>query len=159
MARRRNPLSDGPWAALFFAVMLCVAVIGGGCESSSAPPPPRATKAMTDPSAERLHELSGAVLLHYIRHNQLPASLEALHELDASIGDPIDPLYGDPYVYLSPPVDLPGRRGQLLMYAPGVARGHRASRWAVLVEGVGQDASLTTQVVLIPSAEIAKAVQ
>ena len=92
-------------------------------------------RSATDPCADRLHAICGAMLLYYAVNRRLPADVE---ELRAIAGPDPDveftcPVSGKPYVYN--PDGLPrgkGRPGFLVLYdAEGT---HSGLRWSVAAE-------------------------
>lgn len=111
-----------------------------------------------DPSAERLHDICGYLLLYYRQHRALPPSLEALRAARSGEIPPLlCPESGQPYLYQESAVEMPGRPGRLLVHAPSRARATvqgYPSRWAVLVAEPRGEGPLVAQVVLIPEAEI-----
>jgi hypothetical protein len=87
----------------------------------------------TEPSAARLHDLSGDLLLYYAIHRRLPDSLEALATVvDADrTPDFTSPASGRPLVYTPSSIAPPGDDRRLVLYDPTPTRNR--SYWAVLM--------------------------
>jgi hypothetical protein len=92
-------------ARIWAAVVVCIsaAVMGSGCQLPSKPAAP--TRAPVerdplDPVAERMHELSGQILLFHSAYKRLPKSLQ---ELCQAVGEDtraaLDPATGRPVAY------------------------------------------------------------
>src|SRR5439155_27091496 len=101
------------------------------------------------------HEASGALLLYYAQHRDLPPSLEVLEKVPGAedAGEMICPVSHEPYVYnpggLPAPGQPPGAR--LVLYDAHPA--HAGHRWAVAIlppDGVGP---LVAKVLLIPESQ------
>jgi len=127
----------------------CIGLIGlaAGCRTTA--PAVRRPSVEADACAERLHDLSGRLLLHYSLHRRLPETLEALAALDPEQPVPlVCPVSGEPYVYRPEGLQVPGRPGRLVLY--DAAPRHSAMRWGVFVDDAGDARRLTARVILIP---------
>ena len=121
-----------------------------GPDSPGRPTAP--LRSATDPCADRLHAICGAMLLYYHLNRRLPADFEELRAIAGP--DPevefTCPVSGKPYVYNPqglPPVK--GRPGLLVLYdAEGT---HSGLRWAVVaVQPRNTAQPLVTEVVAQP---------
>jgi hypothetical protein len=102
-----------------------------------------------DPCAERLHDLSGRLLLYYSQHGRLPATLDALPPLDpANPTPPVCPASGRPYVYAPAGVRVPDQPGRLVLYDAQAI--HAGMRWGVFVDEAPDGARLTARVLFVP---------
>jgi hypothetical protein len=121
----------------------------GGC--GSPPPPPAPRTAVTDPCAERLHDLCGPLLLHRALRKKLPDRLEDLRK-DAGPGEEIAlvcPATGKAYIYEKDGISVPGIAGKVIVRD---AVPHSGVRWAITVMGEGSASTLNTRVVGIVEA-------
>ena len=96
---------------------------------------PTAPLSATDPCADRLHAICGAMLLYYHLNRRLPADVEELRGIAGPDPDVefTCPVSGQPYVY--DPQGRPrgkGRPGLMVMY--DAAPTHSGMRWAVAAE-------------------------
>ena len=125
------------------ALLAVALALTAGCRT----PAPIAGKPGTalDVCAERLHEVSGQLLLHYCANGRLPGSTPELRALGAPIMCPVS---GREYVYRPDGVPMPEDRGRLVLYDP--APSHRNGRWGVVVLKVTPGAPITTRVVWLP---------
>jgi hypothetical protein len=149
----------GRLAKLLAALGACWLTLG--CQSEPAVQAPLSAT-VTDPSAEKLHEICEQLLIHYALSQSLPPSLEALR--DAKAGDTlslVSPVSGRPYAYFAKPLFLKGRTNRLLVCDADVAKATvrgRPARWVVLVTEPDPDSDpggpLTTQVVLMAQSEL-----
>src|SRR6478735_5745074 len=76
----------------------------GSVDDLSTQPPSRTVAALnsnTDPCATRLHEATGALLLYYATHQDIPPTLEDLKKSPGmeGAGDMTCPVSHKPYVY------------------------------------------------------------
>ncbi len=85
----------------------------------------------TDPCAMQMWDISGAMLLYWKLHNQLPESLEELQ-----IGPRLDDelvfkcaLSSQPYVYVPQGMATPGSDSRLILYDQTP---HRGKRWVII---------------------------
>jgi hypothetical protein len=119
------------------AVLLC------GCAAPKPPPDASAGAATSqpalsetpdvnrDPCAQRLHDLSGMMLLHVALYDQLPPSLEALKQLPGADADlqTICPVSGQPYAYTPQGIEIPGVEYRI--YAWDSVPAHGTYRWGI----------------------------
>lgn len=79
----------------------------------------------------RLHDLSGALLFHYLNHNKLPADLSELRSLEADKPLPpaVCPVSSRPYVYNAGGIFMQEQRSYVVLYDPAPSHSHM--RWAV----------------------------
>jgi hypothetical protein len=113
---------------------------------------PAALKEATDPCAEQLHEVCGAMLLYYIAAHRLP---NTLHELGAFADQPLVftcPLSGDDYVYR--PISLQGTvdHPQLVMYDRHPV--HEGKRWGIVGAPAEEKRPVSLWVVLFDDAQM-----
>lgn len=101
-----------------------------------------------DPCAERLHDLSGKLLMHHAAHGEMPASLADLDSPGKVAARELRtcPVTHTEYRYDPTGRELPGHPGRLIVYDATPA--HDSGRWAVLL--IRGRAPLTTRVVWLP---------
>lgn len=137
------------------AVLLCcglaLSVLGGcGSHDRAAAPETRRPSVQEDPCAQRLHDLSGRLLLYYSQRARLPASLDALPPLDPADPTPaVCPVSGLAYVYAPAGVRVPDYPGRLVLY--DAQPSHAGMRWGVFVDTATAGGHLTARV--LPVAE------
>ena len=133
---------------------IVVATLVAGCGSDGAPAPSTdasiatAEPSAVDPCAERLHDLTGGLLLYYYQYGRLP---ESLAEVSApGLGLPVAecPTSGVPYAYDAEGIRLPERTERLILYE-GV-QAHGPYRWAVSVGEPDGSGQLQTKVIPVP---------
>jgi len=135
----------GSRTGLLMAVVLTV--FAAGCRM----PAGGATGASSgvDPCAERLHDISGHLLIYYSANRRLPASLDELRALVGPDGPPlVCPLSGLPYTYDPSGPEVPGQPGRLLLYDSEPT--HAGARWGIVMAEPAGAAPLTSRVVLLP---------
>lgn len=118
---------------------------GGGSLSAEAP------ITNTDPCAMRLHELSGALLLHYFNHFELPQDLAQLQPLESGklLPPAVCPVTGAPYIYYPTGILLTEQQAYVVLYDSAPA--HSRMRWAVTVhEPADGGETLLTKVIVLP---------
>jgi hypothetical protein len=124
-----------------------VALAAAGCQMPAAAGRP--SSATIDLCADRLHELSGRLLLYYSLHQELPPTLEDLRGVDPAPMPPaVCPTSGRPYVYNRAGVKVPGRDGLAVIYDWTPV--HAGMRWCILVEKAAPGEPLTARVLLVP---------
>jgi hypothetical protein len=138
------------------AVVLCflTVVALGGCQWPEAPAAPVRTPAERDPLdpvAQRMHEVSGLILLFHGAYNRLPASLQ---ELCVATGeDPsavTDPATGRAIAYSSSSFASTSSAGKVIAYASPSA-GDGACWCITFSEATG---SAVCRVVPLPAADL-----
>jgi hypothetical protein len=128
-----------------------LALFALGCQTAA--PAARKGGAMLDPCAERLHEISGALLLYCSSTGQLPEKLADLKAADLEPLPPlVCPLSGKPYVYDPQGLPVQGRRGRLVVY--DAAPSHNGKRWGILADLGADDKPLSSRVVLVPEGPV-----
>ena len=150
---------------------LIVLISGGalafGCAAPSKPPPPTKTAtpapvvtpgspehpaqlSNTDACAEQLHEASGALLLYYGVHHELPKSVDELKQLpgfeNLSLSCPVSHLA---YVY-DPTLARPGLSSGYRLILYDAENSHAGMRWAVSVKEQEGNEPLVAKVVAVP---------
>ena len=142
-------------AAVCLACCVALAMIAAGCQTAA--PAARQTGIKTgvetDPCADRLHEISGRLLLYYSVAGKMPPVLANLKGVDS---DPMPPLAcpasGKPYVYNPVGLVVQGQPGRLVIYDP--APSHNGKRWGILAAITAGDQPLSSRVVLVPEGPI-----
>ena len=137
------------WGVGLAALACCVvlAALAAGCRTAA--PAGRRPSVEADACSERLHDLSGRLLLHYSLHRRLPPTLEAMEAFDPENPVPfVCPVSEKPYVYRPEGLQVPGRPGRLVLY--DAAPCHSGMRWGVFVDGAGDARRLIARVILIP---------
>jgi hypothetical protein len=122
------------WLAGVFVV--ACAIIAGGCRSTPHKSARASTKTLdvnTDPCAMRLHEISGALLLYFATHRDLPPTIEALEKAPGATdaGPLVCPVSNLPYLYL--PAGLPAPDRESLIVLADAQPSHAGMRWAVTI--------------------------
>ena len=142
--RRRGGIME---MAVLLAVAALAAAGCGGSERRTAPDD------QTDPCAERLHDLSGRLLLYYAEHEALPRSVR---ELDKGIPGPavpvICPACGKAYVYDRDGLLVRGRLGKLILY--DAVDCHSGMRWGIMVDPPRTGQPLVLRVVRLKPGDI-----
>ena len=102
------------------------------------------------PCAERLHELSGSLLLYSATHGRLPGSLEELRAADAkcSLEALRCPISRKTYAYHPQGIPLPDGQSALVLF--DAAPVHRNGRWAVAISSTAARSPLVARVVWVP---------
>ena len=111
---------------------------------------------ITDPSAARLHDISGQILMYYAVNKRLPDRLDELAAF-ADLGtEPsyVSPTSGKPYAYLPAGLVTPGQPRRLIVYEAALAAG--AKRWGILMGEPQGDQPAAMWVVPLPD-EVFKA--
>jgi len=109
----------------------------------------------TDPTATRLHDLAGKILMHRLMHHRLPATLEEFagpSDIVAGTGEGIDPATRRLFIYTpDSPINrkLPGR---VILHQP-LSQGARG-RWALLINDLASDGQVITYVQRVPDGEL-----
>ena len=141
-------------ATLLLAAAGCSATPQAGKPSPSAPPPTDdRSLTSTDPCALRLHDISGALLLYFNTHGDLPPTLAVLSKSPGAedIGDMTCPTSGQPYVYVPKgiPVDPPPSR--VVLFDPTPAHAGGTKRLAIVIQPPPQPGGvLQARVIAIP---------
>ena len=155
------------------AVLAAMLLAAGGCAAAKKTTPPRGKASttrpatakvdaaaplsggvtITDPCANRLHDLAGSLLLYYAVHRRLPEQIAELDQIagPTARGALACPVSGQPYIYNPRGLLAPDTKSQIVLYDP--APSHAGRRWAVsIVEPTGDSDALVTKVVLLPDA-------
>jgi len=135
-----------------------LAALAAGCRTAAPSPVVRRPSVEEDLCAERLHDLSGAILFYYAAHHRLPESPAVL----ASLGpeDPVPlvcPLSDQPYLYHPTGLRVQGQPGRMVLYDAVAC--HTGMRWGVFVDGGGTGRRLIARVVLVADAAVIAAEQ
>lgn len=131
------------------AAAVALAVLAAGCQKQATTPEVRRPSLEKDPCAERLHDLSGRLLLYYATHHRLPETLAALPPLDPAHPTPtVCPVSGKPYVYRPKGLAVSGQPGRLVLY--DLEPSHAGMRWGVFIDKASGDNRLTARVILLP---------
>jgi hypothetical protein len=110
-----------------------------------------ASQSVTDPCADRLHALSGPLLLYYSLHRKLPTKMDELRDIAGPDPDvAFDcPVSGKPYVFDAHGPKRSTGPGFLIIYDSQPTHGGR--RWGVAAEEPKNTAQpLVTHVVMEP---------
>ena len=150
---RGDPIRRRGLAVLAAAV---VAIVAAGCQMPATANRP--SSATIDLCADRLHDLSGRLLLYYSLHQELPPTLDDLRGVDPAPMPPaVCPASGRPYVYNRAGLKIPGRDGLAVIYDWSPV--HAGMRWCVLVEAAGPGEPLTARVIRVPDLPAFSAVE
>lgn len=133
-------------------VVVCAGLAGGCAAEVKAPPAARPgvgaaddAAMATDASAVRLQDISGAMLLYYVKHKELPGVLEDLRPLVGPEMAFANPVTGQPYVYVRSGLAVPGQERMLLLY--DAAAGADGWRWGIVASLPDGNRPLTMMVV------------
>lgn len=173
--RPRPDLIRSAMPALALALALLAGVMLSGCKSAPPPalPRPVTQQPLDDPCVNRLHDLAGQLLIYYVRHGQLPQTLDELAA--AHLVPETDlkcPLSGQPYVYdpsgirlpdvgkvafpVPEGVQVPAPPDWLIVYdASPVHAGHR---WGIVVSSPYAPGPMTSDVVAVTELELQNAI-
>jgi hypothetical protein len=120
----------------------------GGNASAGAPTSPDAIVS-TDPTAARLQDIGGYVLLYYREHQQMPANLDELRSMPG--GQDLQftsASTGKPLVYQSAGMWSPQRGDKcIILYDPDLKHG---ARWCLFMTRPKAGAALSVDVTVIP---------
>jgi hypothetical protein len=149
-------------------VLIASMALAWGCQSNTTPPPQGSVppplpvvKAPvgntpdqavdTDPSAQRLDDILGALLLYFRANQGMPPALEDLRTV-AGFGSELNLISpsGQPYGYVPAGLTIPGNNKRLVVYDP--AENPNGRRWCILVSALSPGAALTAEVLEIPEA-------
>jgi hypothetical protein len=153
---------------LISAALIGAAVfVASGCESTTTSSSPRAMNNSandqaltadqalnTDPSALRLDDIDGAMLLYYRDNQQMPPRLEDLGPYAQSVGitlNLVSPGNGMHYGYDANGMTALGATKLLVVYDP--APGTNGRRWCILMAPPHPGAALSAEVLDIPEFE------
>ena len=136
-----------------------VAALLAGCKTGPKPPPATAPSlsqsespviGSTDPSAMKLHDLSGAMLMYYALNKRLPDSIDDLRPLaDGDAGaDALVPGTRTPYVYSANGIVLQDQSARVVLYEPAPL--HDGFRLAVRIDEPKPDRPLIARVISLP---------
>ena len=127
-------------------LILTAAVILVGCQTPARDIP--GSGSVTDPCADRLHELAGSLLRYYSLHGTLPQDLRDLHRMAGQgiLPRPVCPVSGEPYIYRKDGVVLEGQAGQLVLYDAVPA--HAGMRWGVVITTAKEGGTMAAHVLL-----------
>lgn len=138
------------------ATWLCfiaLAPLAAGCRTTG--PTARRPSVRRDACAERLHDISGHLLLYYAQHRKLPAALADLGPAGGLPDRPIMcPASGKPYVYDPRGASVSNRAGRLVLCDPGPS--HSGMRWGVLVDEAAGGGQMTARVVLVAEKDLVR---
>ena len=151
------------WCASLLIATLLLAAAGCSATPQAAKPAPTASGSAssddralisTDPCALRLHDISGALLLYYNTHADLPPTLDILIKSPGAqdLGELTCPASGQPYVYFPAgvPVDPPPSRVVLFDATPA----HAGKRLAIVIQPPTQPGGvLQARVIAIPESK------
>jgi hypothetical protein len=108
----------------------------------------------SDPCAARMHDVAGAMLMHYALNQKLPERLEELSAMQDVGSPPLEftcPQSNMPYVYVPAGLRAEGRNKVIVLHdAAAVHAG--ASRWCILMPEhvVASPASKSLEVLQLP---------
>ena len=131
----------------------CAMALLAGCVSEPVDPAPREVPTGLNPTAERLHEICGSILLFHGAYHRMPESLEELRRATGMTPDAIiDPVTRRPFAYVPEGfATSPAGRRAVLLAAPGPGA---ETCWAVTV--LQANRSLSAKVVALPAEAFAE---
>jgi hypothetical protein len=135
--------------AALLALSGCQSTARGSRSAAGTQPVADASVPVSDPCADRLHEVSGALLMYVLGHGQLPPTLSAL-EADGEVSSELlnCPLSRRPYAYNLEGLHLPGRKDRLIMY--DAAPVHDGHRWGIVMSDPKDAGPRTAEVIAVP---------
>jgi hypothetical protein len=149
-ARRARFLAGG--VAVLAAAL--VAILAAGCQTSAqrtTPSPHEDT--LTDPCADRLHDLCGRLLLYYSLRGEMPESLDDLASVDTAPMPPlVCPASGWAYAYNKDGLVLRGVPGRILVYDAVPA--HGGMRWCIVADAAEPDQPLAARILQVPGSVV-----
>lgn len=148
---------DRPRCRLWWIV--CGA-LAAGCQMQEATPPAvqKPSVSMDDACAERLHDLSGQLLLHHSLHERFPQSLHQLAETGGGDAAPLTcPISGRPYVYRPGGLRLPRQPGLLIVHDAEAC--HSGMRWGILADEPQSGKPPTLRVILLSEESFSSALK
>ena len=129
------------------ACCAALAMLAAGCQTAA--PAARKTGVEIDPCAERLHEISGVLLLYCSVNGKLPKDLADLKGADSAPLPPlVCPVSGKPYIYNRDGIAVQGRLGRLVVYDSTPS--HSGKRWGILADLGADHKPLSSRIVLVP---------
>jgi hypothetical protein len=128
-----------------------------GCrmEKESVDPPAHRPSVKSDPCADRLHDLSGHLLMYHGLNRRLPAKLEDLEGGMGKLPPLVCPVSKKPYVYTPEGMEIAGRDEIMIVHDPEPS--HSGMRWAILVAPPESGKALTTRVIMLTERAITTA--
>jgi len=125
------------------------AAISAGCTYERVEPDPAPLDPALAPCPSRLHDIAGAILLHYVARQTMPPDLAAIQLAGGDSCPPLQcPVSGKPYVYNPDGLEVPGQVGRVVLYDATPV--HDGRRWALVVAQTSPTVALEVRVVLLP---------
>lgn len=140
-------MSERRVRALAFLLILAIVCVLSGCRVAGR----RESWAPVDPCRDRLHQISGHLLLYYAAHGQLPPTLDRLPRLgdQGELPPLVCPVSGKSYVYDRDGIAAPDGRGRVVLYDAEPV--HSGMRWGITVAPVGEGGGMSAQVLMLPA--------
>jgi len=135
---------------------LVLAALAAGCGTVPATREANpSVDANLDPCADRLHDISGRLLLYYSVRRQLPQRLADLSETSrAETLQLTCPVSGKPYVYTPEGLVVSGWPGRLIVHDAQPC--HTGLCWGILAEAAKPGQPLVLRVTRLPETAITK---
>ena len=130
--------------AIWLTPVLILAM-AAGCTVAPPKPASRPAGPEEDPCAERLHDLSGQLLMYYVRHNKLPQDLS---QLGSESPKPVCPVCNKPYLYNPQGLDVPNMSARAIVW--DALPCHSGFRWAIVMDLLKPGQSLNLKVIPLP---------
>ena len=148
-SQRRDRLSRSVVVLLLAGMVGCAGPKGGSAKPATQP---AAATAADDACAQRLHDLSGGLLLDYLQHQSLPMKLSQIELPGSEAGRAamdalICPASNQPYVYNPQGLPAPDRKSRMIVYDSVPSHGGR--RWAITLN-VSEGSQPQTGVLAVP---------
>jgi hypothetical protein len=141
-------------------LLILTALTAAGCQTASAPtapppiasPPSQQTSAAkpifgSDPSAQRLQDLEGDILLYYAANRKLPDSLDDLRSVDSDVNFN-SPVLGQPYIYDPRGLWAAGSNQSIILYDQVVTADGK--RWCLFMSPPQGNGVLSLNVWAVP---------
>ena len=150
VSQRRDRLGRSVIVLLLAAMVGCAGPKGGGQAKPTTQP--IAATAADDACAQRLHDLSGGLLLYYLQHQSLPMKLSQIELPGGEAGRAamdalICPASDQPYVYNPQGLAAPDHKSRMVVYDSVPSHGGR--RWAIMLS-ITEGAQPQTGVLAVP---------
>lgn len=133
----------------------CVLLLFVGCASKGNGVQPAEAEAQAtwlqddpaDPTAIRLHDLAGKILLYQATKHSMPTKLEDFASTAAG-GDGVDPATGQSFLYTPDSAMRSGLPGRVILHQPRA--NPERGRWALLMNDLASDGRVVTYVQRVP---------
>ena len=126
-----------------------------GCAKNAPPATRPSAVSISDPCAERLHEIAGLLLHYYAINGDLPVKLEDALKLspESAAQSRACPVSREPYGYdPNGPVVESGGKGRIVVYDAKAV--HDGNRWGIAVSVPRAGAPMTARILIVPASAV-----